>query len=121
MAEVTQTRPPSGGPGALSATLLPLPDPVGLSEDQRRGAARVWGGEPLTVHTAVDLGVRTTGLSAEPDCGGRWYPRACRSHIAVAANSALQAHVGECEQCVEDITQCATGMALARLTRGRRP
>lgn len=101
--------------------LLVLPSPAKLTPDQVRGAACVWGAEPLTVHTAVDLGVRTTGLSAEPDLGGRWYPRACRPHIAVAANCALQAHVGECEQCVDDVTQCATGMALARLTRGRRP
>ncbi|MFC7918287.1 hypothetical protein ACFUYG_30655, partial [Streptomyces sp. NPDC057386] len=64
--------------------LLVMPSPAKLTPDQVRGAACVWGGEPLTVHTAVDLGVRTTGLSAEPDLGGRWYPRACRSHIAVA-------------------------------------
>jgi hypothetical protein len=106
---------------ALDHAGIVLPDPAGLTEEQRRGAACVWGGERLTVQTAVDLGVRTDGLDAEPDLGGRWYPRGCRQHIAAAANLALEQHIGHCEQCVDDMSQCATGMALTRLKREAGP
>lgn len=120
---VAQTAP--GVTGMLKTALdlagIVLPDPVGLTEEQRRGAACVWGGERLTVQTAVDLGVRTDGLDAEPDLGGRWYPRGCRPHLAAAANLALQQHIGHCEQCTDDMSQCITGMALTRLKREARP
>ncbi|MYU21277.1 hypothetical protein GTY84_05400 [Streptomyces sp. SID8352] len=52
-----------------------MPDPAGLTEDQRRGAVCVWGTARLTGESAVDLGEQTSAV-------GRWYPRACRPHAA---------------------------------------
>ena len=121
MAEVTHPRPPSGSSGSISRMFVPLPDPAGLSEDQRRGAACAWGGEHLTIETAVDLGEHVAPTRQDcPDLGERWYPRGCRPHLATAANRALQDHVGACEQCVDDVGQCLTGMALTRLMREAR-
>lgn len=96
------------------ADLLPLPDLDGLTDQQTRGATCVWDGTPLTATTAIDLGER------HADDGTSWFPRACRPCTLPRAMSALQAHAGMCEPCVDDHTQCPTGLALVRLVREAR-
>jgi hypothetical protein len=93
--------------------LLTLPDVDDLSEAQRRGAVCVWGDSPLTPLSAVDLGERH-------DDGTSWFPRACRPCAVGRAMNALQDHSGSCEQCVDDHTQCPTGLGLVRLVRETR-
>lgn len=94
--------------------LLELPDVDDLSDDQRRGTICVWGDSPLTPLSAVDLGER------QADDGTSWFPRACRPCAVGRAMNALQDHSGSCEQCVDDHTQCPTGLGLVRLVRETR-
>lgn len=97
-------------PGAL----LPLPPLSGLSERQVRGTACVWGGEPLNTETAVDLGERTTQRDGQPL---RWFPRACRRDVQIAALRVLNEHAPDCEQCATDGMRCDTGRTLNRIAR----
>ncbi|AQS70831.1 hypothetical protein [Streptomyces pactum] len=90
-----------------------------VTVDQARGAVCVWGTERLTGETAVDLG--------EPlDTAGRWFPRACRRHVADRAHRALLVHAPGCGDCRKrpapsETAACETARALYRLVRdGRR-
>ncbi|MFF9284880.1 hypothetical protein [Streptomyces griseosporeus] len=100
---------------------LMLPEPVGLTEDQLRGAACVWCGERLTIETAIDLGEHTAQSGANSrDLGGRWYPRSCRPCVYHAALGHLHAHALGCAGCREGDEaggHCEKGRALARLMR----
>lgn len=96
------------------APLLPLPGYSTLTEEQRRGATCVWDGTPLTTPTAIDLGEQQAGD------GTHWFPRACRPCTLPRAMQALQEHSGMCEPCVDDYTQCPTGVGLVRLVREAR-
>lgn len=80
--------------------LLPVPDPIGLADTQRRGASCLWCGLLLTASAAVDLGERT-------DRGARWFPRGCRSCTRTRVEEALAAHRAFCEACVEGDVPCA--------------
>ena len=95
--------------------LLPLPDPTSLSEPRLRGSVCVWGcGATLTGGAAVDLGERTSDAHGTV---ARWFPRACRRCTADAAYAELKAHIGACEQCVDDASRCDTGSNLNRVMR----
>lgn len=98
--------------------ILPLPGLDGLSEHQVRGSACVWCGVALATNVAVDLGerrIRRLGAAVA------MFPRGCRGCTGETAYRSLFDHAGTCEQCVDDASQCATGVALRRLAReGRR-
>ncbi|MFI5684664.1 hypothetical protein [Streptomyces sp. NPDC051636] len=113
----TAERPPADiAPEVLE--LLALPPLDGLADEKTRGAACVWGAEPLSIETAVDLGEQTSLLKGSTSrVGMRWFPRACRPCVRRQAMTALQEHTGSCEQCVDDFSQCDTGLALVRLVR----
>jgi hypothetical protein len=94
---------------------LPLPEFNTLSQQQVRGITCVFDGVALSPATAVDLGehrIRRIHVS--------WFPRACRPCALPRAMQALQLHSGSCEQCVDDHTQCPTGLGLVRLVREAR-
>ena len=93
---------------------LPLPAYAGLTKQQRRGTTCVWDGAPLTTPTAMDLGER------HAEDGTSWFPRACRPCTLRRGMETLQSHSDTCEQCVDDHTQCETGVALVRLVREAR-
>ncbi|ARP70277.1 hypothetical protein LK07_11345 [Streptomyces pluripotens] len=97
-----------------AADLLPVPKLDGLTDQQARGATCVWDETPLTATTAIDLGERTATE------GRRCFPRACRPCAMRKAMDALLAHNGSCEQCVDDHTQCPTGLGLVRAVREAR-
>ncbi|MFJ8335479.1 hypothetical protein [Streptomyces sp. NPDC094437] len=86
-----------------------------LEEDRASGRACIWGGERLTIETAVDLGEQT-------DSAGRvCFLRACRRHAGQAAHRALMEHAPSCEQCTDNAGGCGLGRVLLRLIRdGRR-
>ncbi|AOR29786.1 hypothetical protein BFF78_00580 [Streptomyces fodineus] len=92
----------------IPADLLPLillPPLEVLPDARARGAECVWGGEPLSTATAIDLGERKTD-------GGHWFPRACRTCTRRAVLAARTSHPGMCEQCTDDATLCETRRAL---------
>jgi hypothetical protein len=91
--------------GTLVLDTLDLPDPAGLTEDQRCGRHCLWCPTPLTVETAVDLGERRTPL--------HWFPRCCPPCIQERART----HGGMCEVCVETPAACQTAAALRQLVR----
>jgi hypothetical protein len=97
-----------------AAKLFILPSLTGLTEDQVRGFACVWNGEPLTDDTAVALGKRTAKRAGAPV---DWHPRACRDCVQLAAYTNLHTHAGVCEQCVDNAAECDTGAALLRLMK----
>lgn len=94
--------------------LLDLPGLDGLSEQQIRGTACIWGGETLTTAAAVDLGERVTQRGGQ---SLRWFPRACRRDVQTAALKALHEHAPDCEQCATDGMRCDTGRTLNRIAR----
>ena len=105
-----------GTPEAFA--LLALPDLDGLADAQTRGATCVWCPDdtPLTADTAVDLGEHISPLDGrEP--GMRWFPRAHGRCVQSAALAALHDHAPLCEQCVDDASNCETGLTLRRLMR----
>ncbi|MFE2042375.1 hypothetical protein ACFXAZ_15885 [Streptomyces sp. NPDC059477] len=95
--------------------ILALPALPGLDEDRAAGRVCIWGGESLTIETAVDLGER------QHIAGGRWFPRACHAHTGRRALQALMDHAPLCERCADDAGSCETGIGLRRLMKdGRR-
>jgi hypothetical protein len=86
--------------------LLVLPPHDALTADRARGAVCVWGTERLTGETAVDLGEQS-----DP----RWFPRACRRHVADRAHLALFVHGRDCDDCRAD--DCDVNRALYGLVR----
>ncbi|GAA3124968.1 hypothetical protein [Streptomyces echinatus] len=94
--------------------LIPLPRLEVLPDARARGAECVWGAEPLSTATAIDLGERATD-------GGHWFPRACRPCARRAVLAARDDHRGRCEQCTDDATFCQTRRALQALALELRP
>jgi hypothetical protein len=94
--------------------LLPLPSLDGLSQEQVRGAACIWCADPLDTATAVDLGERR-----HKRLDGRYstFPRACRGCVHTEAYRTILNHGGSCEQCVDNLDSCETGVSLRRLMR----
>ncbi|MEV5879737.1 hypothetical protein AB0L75_37100 [Streptomyces sp. NPDC052101] len=89
--------------------LIPVPPLNVLPDARARGAECVWGGEPLSTATAIDLGERETD-------GVHRFPRACRSCTLRAVLAARRSHhPGQCEQCVDDTALCETRRALHTL------
>nr|WP_202469824.1 hypothetical protein [Streptomyces sp. SID2888] len=88
---------------------LALPELLDLDEDRAAGRTCVWGGEPLTIETAVELGEQTA-----PD---RWFPRACRTCVAARAHRGLLSHGSTCPQCAAPDAQRPVGRGLYRLVR----
>ncbi|WP_330339436.1 hypothetical protein [Streptomyces sp. NBC_00557] len=103
----TETRALVDIPAAL-LPLIQLPPLEVLPDARARGAECVWGGEPLSTATAVDLGERK-------DDGVHWFPRACRPCTRRAVLAARNNHPGSCEQCAEDASRCETRHALHSL------
>ena len=97
-----------------SLTLLTLPALDGLTQEQVRGAACIWCDTRLDTDTAVDLGKRK-----HRRLDGRYstFPRACRPCVHTEAYRATLDHGGMCEQCVDDLDSCETGVALRALMR----
>jgi hypothetical protein len=91
--------------------LLDLPDPSGLTADQRRGAVCVWCPEPLTGESAEGLGEQIDRS------GERWFPRACKRHAAKRAYAGLLDHARSCEQCADNAEECTVSRILYRLVR----
>ncbi|MEV5350400.1 hypothetical protein [Streptomyces achromogenes] len=93
---------------AIPAALVPhivLPRLELLSEARTRGAECVWGGERLTIETAIDLGKHT-------DDGFNWFPRACRRCTKAAVRAARDAHPGRCTECRGPADLCDARCAL---------
>ncbi|MEU9921857.1 hypothetical protein AB0H51_11270 [Streptomyces griseoluteus] len=116
MAHRTADRPaPAGRPPAdFPAALLPyldVPDLADLTADQAAGRTCVWGGHPIPLAAAVDLGEEIRdGVAA--------FPQSCGRCIAERAFNALAAHSIDCEPCHgEDWKNCPTGGGLYRLHR----
>ncbi|MFI1371365.1 hypothetical protein ACH4UY_05045 [Streptomyces longwoodensis] len=97
--------------------LLELPPLAGLAEDQVRGAACVWCATALSTDTAVNLGGRR---HRRLDGAYSTFPRACRPCTRAAGIRALADHAPLCEQCTDNPSACADGMALQRLIREHR-
>ena len=110
----TVSSPPSA---ATLLAHLDLPAPSRLYPTQVRGAHCVWCDMQLEGATAVDLGQRR-----EEICGvvSRRFPRACRRCVEREALKAVVEHGQTCEQCVDDHTQCSTGVNLVRAVRAAR-
>ncbi|MFJ2515639.1 hypothetical protein ACIPEL_36480 [Streptomyces griseoviridis] len=90
---------------------LALPRFTGLDEARTAGRACVWGGEPLVIETAVDLGEQHDSTA------GTWFPRASRQAVAERARRAFTAHAPVCPACRdEDQVDCPLGAELHRLT-----
>ncbi|WP_319052712.1 hypothetical protein [Streptomyces europaeiscabiei] len=91
----------------LELDALDLPDPAGLTDNQRCGRHCCWcpTPTPLTVETAVDLGERRHPM--------HWFPRCCPTCIRAQART----HGGMCEVCVEEPGACETAAALKQLVR----
>lgn len=95
-------------PGAL----LPLPDMAALSDPQFRGAACAWCAVILSPATAVELGPRRIRL-LDRHITAR--PRGCRTCVADRVPAVQEGHVGTCEQCVDNPSNCDTNRALRHL------
>ncbi|MET9099601.1 hypothetical protein [Streptomyces antibioticus] len=97
---------------AAALKALPLPDLARLSGAQLEGHVCVWGGESLTVGTAVTVG----------ECehvGRRVFLRGCRRDVARYAMGALFDHStgpAACAGCKAG-GDCPTGRALNLLLR----
>ncbi|MGW2210104.1 hypothetical protein [Streptomyces sp. NPDC001781] len=90
--------------------LLPLPDLATLTPGQAAGRACVWGGGPLQLASAVDLGeVMHEGVHV--------FPQACWPCVAERAFLALAPHSINCEPChdSERWKDCPIGGGLHRL------
>ncbi|MFF7142212.1 hypothetical protein ACFZB5_13320 [Streptomyces nodosus] len=97
--------------------VLALPALLGLAEDRAAGRVCVWGGERLTIETAVDLGEQTASsrwIGPGPEA---WFPRACRTCVADRAHRGLIAHGSTCPQCADPDAECPVGRGLYRLVR----
>lgn len=94
--------------------LLAVPALDEQSEEQLRGAACVWDGQPLTAETAVQLGERR---HRRLDGHYSTFPRGCASCVAERAHSALLAHGSSCGRCVSEKELCPVDTALHRLVR----
>ncbi|GAA2222070.1 hypothetical protein [Streptomyces nogalater] len=84
---------------------IPLPRLELLSDARTRGAECVWGGERLTVETAIDLGKHT-------DNGFSWFPRACLRCTRSAVRTARDTHPDRCTECPGPTSLCDTRRAL---------
>ncbi|MFJ8793909.1 hypothetical protein [Streptomyces sp. NPDC102462] len=95
--------------------VLGLPDLDSLDEARGAGRVCIWGGESLTIETAVDLGEQ------EADAG-TCFPRACRKCVADRAHRGLFAHTPMCDLCETEATaaNCTVGRSLYRLVRDNR-
>jgi hypothetical protein len=95
--------------------LLPIPRLGTLTERQVRGITCVWDAALLTPRNAIPLGSRRASRA-----GARvtWYPRGCRSCVALAALGQLTSHVASCPTCQrEDVEPCDTARVLRQLFR----
>ncbi|MFE9607737.1 hypothetical protein [Streptomyces sp. NPDC006012] len=100
--------------------ILVLPVLLDLDEDRSAGRTCVWGGERLTIETAVDLGEqRTSSRWIRPGDKENWFPRACRACVADRAHRGLFAHAPVCSLCRtrETAADCIVGRGLYRLVR----
>ncbi|WP_030615858.1 hypothetical protein [Streptomyces achromogenes] len=94
---------------AIPAALVPhivLPRLELLSDARTRGAECVWGGERLSIETAIDLGKHVT------DDGFSWFPRACLRCTRDAVWNARNSHPGRCTECRGPAAPCDTRRAL---------
>lgn len=94
-----------------------LPSLDTLTDARVRGAECVWGGERLTVETAISLGehlVEGSGTTA--------FLRACRKCAAQQAYAALLDHGTNCRLCARKETawDCTIGRGLYRIASNGR-
>lgn len=95
--------------------MLPLPQFLGLSDEQRRGAVCVWCSQSLTAETARDLGERPS-----PD-GTRMWPRGCTPCVREQARRVSCLHTRHCPRCIANREACPDRRALRDLAlEGRR-
>ncbi|WP_146232261.1 hypothetical protein [Streptomyces sp. NWU49] len=80
-------------PDSSALLMLPLPQVIGLSDTQRRGAGCVWCDTPLTTETARDLGERPTSD------GTRIWPRGCTPCVCAEARRVVRLHPRTCRIC----------------------
>ncbi|GGV76504.1 hypothetical protein GCM10010294_42880 [Streptomyces griseoloalbus] len=90
--------------------MLPLPQVLGLTDEQRRGAVCVWCSKSLTAETARDLGERPT------PGGTRIWPRGCTPCICAEARRVISIHSRSCRACGAG-ERCADRAALHALAR----
>ncbi len=95
---------------AMLVPHIPLPRLELLSEARTRGAECVWGGERLTIETAIDLGKHV-------DDGFSWFPRACLRCTRSAVRAARDTHPDRCTECKGLAALCDTRRALHELLR----
>jgi hypothetical protein len=118
---VTSQQTPSATASTPSVQLLevlPHPEFNSWSEQQVRGKACLWCAVTLDNATAVDLGQRRV---RRLDGHVTVFPRGCVPCVRDTAHARLFDHVNECEQCVDDFTQCEPARILRRLTLKGRP
>lgn len=95
--------------------MLPLPQFLGLSDEQRRGSVCVWCSESLTAETARNLGERPA-----PD-GTRMWPRGCTPCVREEARRIFRLHTRKCGVCIRNTEACPDRRALRDLAlEGRR-
>ncbi|MGW2954134.1 hypothetical protein [Streptomyces eurythermus] len=87
---------------------IPLPRLELLSDARTRGAECVWGGDRLTIETAIDLGKHV-------DDGFSWFPRACMRCTRDAVRNARNTHPGRCTECKAPTAPCDTRRVLHEL------
>lgn len=102
-------------PDTSALLMLPLPQVIGLTDPQRRGAVCVWCKEALTAETARDLGERPA-----PD-GTRIWPRGCTPCVCAEARRVFRLHPRTCRTCDTGM-RCDDQQALRALAlEDRRP
>ncbi|MFE9921548.1 hypothetical protein ACFYQA_08190 [Streptomyces sp. NPDC005774] len=106
MAETTDSTALQTDSSALP--MLPLPQVIGLTEPQRRGAECVWCSTALTAETARDLGERLTS-------GGRIWPRGCTPCVCTEARRIFLLHARHCQSCIRNKARCPDRRALRDL------
>ncbi|ODA69500.1 hypothetical protein [Streptomyces sp. AVP053U2] len=89
--------------------MLPLPQVIGLTETQRRGAECVWCETPLTAETARDLGERPTSD------GTRIWPRGCTPCVCTESRRVFSLHSRSCQRCLRSEQGCPDRRALRAL------
>lgn len=100
-------------PTADSLRIIAVPEiGSGLTPEQIRGDACVWGATPLHSGTGIDLGPRHGTFMGQSTI---WHPRACRPCLNRAARAEYEGHRGVCEQCVDDAALCETRHTLRRI------
>ncbi|MYU21278.1 hypothetical protein [Streptomyces sp. SID8352] len=108
------TARPAMSPEKRGTTMLELPTPRLLSDDQRDGRACPWCADPVTEDTGIDLGVRPGPL------GTPIHPWACQPCVHRVAVERYGRHPRYCQRCERAPDRCEARRTLGRLVEETR-